>query len=251
MLVSLSLDYLEKISIGFDRFLVVDLQINDKTRWLSLRDACRILDVSQTALRQWADEGHLRVYRTPGGHRRFLREDVDAFTGAQTSPSETSDREELEGLALRRIRRRLHQQTVASQAWQSGVDEESRFRMRLFGRRLLTLLAQDPSNRPRRHEALTEAYLVGRQYGGEMAEKAVGLKDTVEAFIFFRTMVLDSAAVESWKGMLEIADRVLVGLTESFEERLSGVKASGADQSKPELSPEPVNETHAPTLSPN
>lgn len=226
---------------------MVNLQFNDKTRWLSLRDACRLLDVSQTTLRQWADGGHLRVYRTPGGHRRFLREDVDAFTGADPAPSDGGSQEELEGSALRRIRRRLHQQTVSSQAWHSSVDDESRFRMRLFGRRLLTLLAQDPSNRPRRHEALTEAYLLGRQYGGEMAEKDVGLKDTVEAFIFFRTMVLDSAAGESWSGILQLADRVLVGLTESFEERLSGNGGSKVD----DLGGQSASETQEPSLSPN
>ena len=76
---------------------MVDLQFSDKSHWLSLRDACRILDVSQTTLRQWADGGHLRVYRTPGGHRRFLREDVDAFTGAHAAPSGHNGQEELEG----------------------------------------------------------------------------------------------------------------------------------------------------------
>ena len=135
------------------------------------------------------------------------------------------------------------------------VDEESRFRMRLFGRRLLPLLAQDPSNRPRRHEALTEAYLVGRQYGSEMAEKDVGLKDTVEAFIFFRTIVLDSAAIEAWSGMLEIADRVLVGLTESFEDRLAGAKHSDTGDSGKEpdsnLSAQPLSPAQERLLSAN
>ncbi len=234
---------------------MVNHQFNDKSRWLSLRDACRLLDVSQTTLRQWADGGHLRVYRTPGGHRRFLREDVDAFTGSKVEPGESNGQEELEDSALRRIRRRLHQLTVSNQTWHSSMDEESRFRMRLFGRRLLTLLAQDPSNRPRRHEALTEAYLLGRQYGGEMADTEVGLKDTVEAFIFFRKMVLDSAAADSWSGLLELADRVLVGLTESFEERLTQPKVSTPVQMSQGLSPEigqqAESETQEPSLSPN
>ena len=258
MLVSRSRRCYQKIYIVFGRFLVANPQFNDKSRWLSLRDACQILDVSQNALRQWADGGHLRVYRTPGGHRRFLREDVDAFTGPSAAPAENtdrSDREEMEGSALRRIRRRLHGQSVASQAWHSSVDDESRFRMRLFGRRLLTLLGQDPSNRPRRNEAMTEAYLVGRQYGSEMAEKDVGLKDTVEAFIFFRTIVLDSAAIEAWSGMLEIADRVLVGLTESFEDRLAGAKHSDTGDSGKEpdsnLSAQPLSPAQERLLSAN
>jgi len=213
---------------------MVELQIDDKTRWLSLGGACRLLDVSQAALRQWADGGYLRVYRTPGGHRRFLRDDVLAFSAVNSAsnlagsaaggqaPHDSSGAAALEGSALRRIQRRLHGQTVASQTWRRGVDAEGRFRMRLFGRRLLSLLAEEPTARPRRQEALTEAYLLGRQYGAEIAEKAVTLKDTVEAFIFFRTLVLDSADTNSWTRILELADRVLVGVTASYEERLSG-----------------------------
>jgi hypothetical protein len=55
-----------------------------------------------------------------------------------------------------------------------------------------------------------------------MVERGVALKDTVEAFIFFRTMVLDSAPSVSWSRILELADRVLVGLTESHEQRQTG-----------------------------
>ena len=178
-------------------------------------------DVSQAALRHWADGGHLRVYRTPGGHRRFLREDVMAFTDSGATPPDASNSDALEGSALRRIRRRLHQESVSSQSWHSSMDSEGRFRMRLFGRRLLSLLAQETPPGHRRQEALDEAYQLGRQYGSEMAEKSVSLKDTVEAFIFFRKMVLESADSNAWTRILELADRVLVGVTESYEDRLS------------------------------
>lgn len=99
------------------------------------------------------------------------------------------------------------------------MDSEGRYRMRLFGRRLLSLLVQETPPGHRRQEALTEAHQLGRQYGSEMAEKTVSLKDTVEAFIFFRTMVLESADSSSWTRILELADRVLVGVTESYEDR--------------------------------
>ena len=67
-------------------------RITEKSQWLSLRDACRLLDVSDTTLRQWADSGYLRVYRTPGGHRRFLREDVDSFASAPGQAQEQGGR---------------------------------------------------------------------------------------------------------------------------------------------------------------
>lgn len=217
---------------------MVDLQLDDSSPWLSLRVACRMLDVSQSTLRQWADGGYLRVYRTPGGHRRFLREDVTAFTSRTPPLSGPGAPSELEGSALRRIRRRLHQETVAHQPWYQSVEDEGRVRMRLFGRRLLSLLAQQATPRRRSPEVLAESHQLGREYGAEMADRRVPLTDTVEAFIFFRTMVLDSAAPRAWGRILELADRVLVGVTESYQERLPNAQIAGGG---PRHGPGPAN----------
>ncbi len=199
---------------------MVEFPLEDKTHWLSLGDACRLLDVSQAALRQWADDGFLRVYRTPGGHRRFLRDDLEAFTDGNPSPQDAKH-QELEGSVLRRIRRQLHQETAASQPWYRSVETQGRDRMRLFGRRLLSILVRQPMSRQQRQEALEEVYLLGREYGTEMVDRGVTLQQTVEAFIFFRTTVLDSAMSDSWGRILELADRALLGLTESYQNRLS------------------------------
>lgn len=196
---------------------MVELRPPDQRRWLSLGDACRLLEVSDTTLRQWADSGHLRVYRTPGGHRRFLRDDVTAMTEAGPPARDFEGEDELEGSALRRIRRRLHQVDAARQPWYQSVEEDGRVRMRLFGRRLLSLLAQDG---PRRHrqDTMAESLLLGQQYGSEMADRGVLLKDTLEAFIFFRTIVLDSANPKSWGRIIEMADRVMVGVAQSYQD---------------------------------
>ena len=195
---------------------MVDLHATDEARWLSLQDACRLLEVSNTTLRQWADTGFLRVYRTRGGYRRFFRDDVMALTDGRTPAREPNGEDALEGSALRRIRRRLHQENATRQPWYQSVEEDGRIGMRLFGRRLLSLLAQEGSRR-QRQESLTESHALGLQYGGEMRERGVLLKDTLEAFIFFRTMVLDSANPRSWGRIIELADRVLVGVAESYE----------------------------------
>jgi excisionase family DNA binding protein len=41
--------------------------------------AARYLGVSLATVRRWADAGHLGCYRTPGGQRRFSREQLDSF----------------------------------------------------------------------------------------------------------------------------------------------------------------------------
>ena len=204
-----------------------DSQTTEKSQWLSLRDACRLLDVSNTTLRQWADNGYLRVYRTPGGHRRFLRDDVESFTNAPEKAQEQGREDAIEGSALRKIRRSLGRNDVLQQPWYQSIEEEGKVRMRLFGRRLLSLLLQEAGSRRRRQELLEEAHLLGREYGTEMSERGVTLKDTIEAFVFFRTMVLDSTNPGSWGRIIEAADRVLVGMADSYEDsdKLANIKS--------------------------
>ena len=192
-------------------------RIVEKSQWLSLRDACRLLDVSNTTLRQWADNGYLRVYRTPGGHRRFLRDDVESFTNAPEQAQEQSREDAIEDSALRKIRRSLSRNDVVKQSWYQSVEEEGKDRMRLFGRRLLSLLLQE-SGRRRRQELLEEAHMLGREYGTEMSERGVSLKDAIEAFVFFRTIVLDSTNSGAWNRIIEAADRVLVGMADSYQD---------------------------------
>ena len=206
--------------------MTVESPPDQHAQWLSLGAACRLLNANQATLRQWADNGYLRVYRTPGGHRRFLASDILALTNG-TSLNPDADRADaavradaMEGSALRRIRRRLSGEAVARQAWYQSVEEEGRVRMRLFGRRLLSLLVQDPAMRRRRQEAMSESHMLGGEYGTEMADRGVSLKDTLEAFVFFRSMVLDSADPQAWPRILELADQVMVGLAESYQKRM-------------------------------
>ena len=198
---------------------MVDLAINDKSRWLSMGEASRILEVNDATLRQWADNGYLRVYRTPGGHRRFLREDVAALTEGAGGTPHGGTTGTLEGSALRRIRRGLHQETIAKQSWYQSFEDDGRDRMRLFGRRLLSLLVQENPSGRRRQQAVDESLMLGREYGTEMAARSVSLKDTIEAFAFFRNMVLNTADHGAWTRILELADQVLLGVIESYQKK--------------------------------
>jgi len=216
---------------------VVELQSPEQSQWLSLREACRLLQANESTLRQWADNGHLRVYRTPGGHRRFSREDVLSLTHQTSEGPETESKASTEGLALRRIRRRLSHEDVARQSWYLSVEEEGRDRMRLFGRRLLSLLLQDAQPRRRYQETLNEALMLGHEYGAEMADRSVSLKDTTEAFIFFRTMVLDSANSRSYMQITEIADRVLIGILESYQKRMDQITDGASLRQTPSQTP--------------
>src|SRR5689334_11124835 len=47
--------------------------------WLTLGQAARYLGVAQSTIRKWSDSGRVRVYKTPGRHRRYRLGDLDAF----------------------------------------------------------------------------------------------------------------------------------------------------------------------------
>lgn len=46
---------------------------------LSTREVARLLVVSEATVKRWADDAVVACYRTPGGHRKFLRRDIAAF----------------------------------------------------------------------------------------------------------------------------------------------------------------------------
>jgi excisionase family DNA binding protein len=56
----------------------IEEKIEDKT-YLTPSEVSDLLMMSSAAIRRWASNGELKAFTTPGGHRRFLPEDVEAF----------------------------------------------------------------------------------------------------------------------------------------------------------------------------
>lgn len=57
---------------------------------LSPGEVARIFGVNSKTVSRWVKRGQLPAIRTPGGHHRFRRSDVDVFLGAPapTAPEE-------------------------------------------------------------------------------------------------------------------------------------------------------------------
>jgi excisionase family DNA binding protein len=47
--------------------------------WLTLGQAAKFLGVAQSTIRKWSDQGRVPAFYTPGGHRRYRRNDLDSF----------------------------------------------------------------------------------------------------------------------------------------------------------------------------
>jgi excisionase family DNA binding protein len=52
---------------------------NDRQLVFTSSQAANYLGVSLATIRRWTDAHHISCYRTPGGQRRFAREQLDDF----------------------------------------------------------------------------------------------------------------------------------------------------------------------------
>ena len=66
---------------------------NDRRLVFTSSQAARYLGVSLATIRRWTDAGHISCYRTPGGQRRFAREQLDAFVTSMQRNARHEERE--------------------------------------------------------------------------------------------------------------------------------------------------------------
>ncbi len=64
--------------------------MSDISEWVSLGEAAEIIGVHPATIRNWAERGELPFRRTPGGHRRFRRSDLQSWLNSNriTQPTE-------------------------------------------------------------------------------------------------------------------------------------------------------------------
>lgn len=206
-----------------------DAAAGRKQTWLTLGAAAELLGVSESTVRRWADAGEIRFYRTHGGHRRILEEDLRHFvSGAPASPAHDTDR--ISDLALARIKRRLSRGRQGRPAVLDTLPADVRDRLRLMGRQLVDLFARYMSSGSKKDRFGDDARTIGREYGRTLVASNVGLTTAVATFNSLRRSVEETAsqiasesaltseeAVEAIENILALADAVLEGMAEVYE----------------------------------
>ena len=203
--------------------------------WVSLGRASRLLGVSHSTVRRWADGGELRSYRTSGGHRRILEEDVRQFMAQHSQASGSIDTDRISELAVGRVKRRLsrRRQSRDMEAF-AGLDRATRERLRFIGRQLVDLFARFVSSRTRPERFIDDARGIGGEYGRTLVAAGVTLTDAVMTFNALRHSLEETAAqlaaeaqqgtdeaVEAMESILGLADTVLEGMAQVYEESLA------------------------------
>ncbi|MFH1003174.1 MAG: helix-turn-helix domain-containing protein [Chloroflexota bacterium] len=202
---------------------------------ISISEASQMLGVSETALRQWTDEGKLKAFITPGGHRRYARAELKKFMGNQPKTFGIKDLVvELEDSA--RSLRETSRASLKTGSWYQQLSESSREQLAHLGRQLLDLIIKYVTERSHRGETIQQAHDVGNELGVTLARLGLPLTDSVEVFITHREPVMKAATQllkkrEAYTGRVaeaiplvtQVMDEALVSLVAAHQRQWSGL----------------------------
>ena len=173
------------------------MPLSSESGLLSLGPAARLVGVDPDTLRRWADAGRIKVFTTPGGHRRFerralerVRETRHARVAPLASLGATPER-------LSRAYRRSYGARDGAERLATGpaADREA---YRQDGRRLVEALVAhldaDPANARARTAAEAEAAALVDDLARRLAEAGVGLTEAVSQFVAARRPFLTELA---------------------------------------------------------
>lgn len=204
--------------------------------WVSLGQASKLLGVSHSTVRRWADAGEIRAYRTSGGHRRIMEDDVRQLLAQGVQAASSQDTDRISELAVTRVKRRLSRRGQSHEMEVfAGLEGATRERLRFIGRQLVDLFARFVSSRTRPERFIDDARGIGGEYGRTLVAAGVTLTDAVMTFNALRHSLEETAAqlaseaqqgaeeaVEAMESILGLADSVLEGMAQVYEESLAG-----------------------------
>ena len=104
--------------------------------WIGLAQASRLLGVSPGTLRRWSDAGRIRVFTTPGGHRRFSQAALSRLLPADRMKRPSLASAGLTSSRIVRSYRRARRGAEPELPWVLTLSDEQRLIFRERGRLL-------------------------------------------------------------------------------------------------------------------
>jgi excisionase family DNA binding protein len=178
------------------------------SEWLGLSEASRLLGVSAATLRRWSDAGRLRVFTTPGGHRRYSRETLERLLPADRSRRPTLGTAGLTPSRIARTYRRTVRGAPAELPWVLVLTDEQRTLFRERGQLLAAELLQhlDAVHPEAAAHHLKEAAASAAEYGRIAAAQGLSLSQAVEGFLRFRAPFHHELVVATRRRGFDVAE---------------------------------------------
>ena len=158
---------------------------------VSISEASHILGVSEAALRQWTDEGKIKAFITPGGHRRYSKADLKKFMGSHQRALGIKDLVvELEDTV--QAHREISRTSLNTTLWYKQLSAESQEHFADLSRRFLNLIIRYVAEPSKREGTIKLARDTGHSFGETLAKLGLPLTDSVEAFILHRDPIMNA-----------------------------------------------------------
>ena len=193
--------------------------------WLSLKGAADLLGVHPSTVRLWSNKGLLPVHLTQGGHRRYLRHEVELWKAnrQQVEPGEMMQ------MVTRNVRVQIAEGKLEAETWYQKLDTNARMQYRESARSLfhgLMAFISDGEN------AAVESHAIGYEYASRARRYGLSYVDAARAFLFFRYALIESvvavyrkANVPSQDILYKIhtfTDEILISLLDTYQKLESG-----------------------------
>jgi excisionase family DNA binding protein len=199
-----------------------------RENWLSLSGAAGMLGVHPSTVRLWSNKGAFPVHRTSGGHRRYLRSEVELWMKTSSEKHVMEPANAMQS-AIGQMRMQIAEGRLEAEPWYQKLDDNARAQYRLSGMALvhglMNYLASEEA------DASSEAYALGYDYASRARRYGLSSVDATQAFLFFRNTLLEALvnAYEearvppglAWGKMLNkihtFTDQILVNLLKTYQ----------------------------------
>lgn len=201
-------------------------------KWLSLKDAAKVLGVHPSTVRLWSNKGILPTHKTQGGHRRYKQVEISLW-------AESSDRsngiepERMMQEVVKTVRLQISEGRLQEESWYQKLDEDARTQYRTSSRSLfhglMTYIATNGA------DAENEAYAIGYEYASRAHRYSLNYVDAAKAFLFFRNTLINSVikvyqeanipsrqTAETFSRMYAFTDDILISLLQTFQSLNNG-----------------------------
>ena len=202
-------------------------QDHNKTtdNWMRLSKAADYIGVHFTTLRRWSDNDEIPYFKTPGGRRRFRKEDLDAFL-RQSQEGKQSHLTLSSAEIIHHVRPHgFHDEPLFRQ-----IGENHRQMMRKCGRKLIGILLQYTNQRNGDEKFVREGKNLAKQYGEICHQSGLSMVETIQAFVMMRHtiidglceggMVISDSGEETWglyQRVNSFLDIVFLAILDSFQ----------------------------------
>lgn len=187
--------------------------------WLSLSGVAQMLGVHPSTVRLWSDKGILPTHRTSGGHRRYLRSEVELWSASR----QQVEPEDMMQSVIRTVRMQVAEGRLQAEPWYAKLDDEARRQYREGARSLFHGLMAFMSDG---ESAASEAHAIGYEYASRARRHGLSYVDAARAFLFFRNTMIESVVTVYRKAnipaqdllhkMHAFTDEILISLLETF-----------------------------------